>query len=88
MDGSVGVAASEDQARENDAKGVLEGGRGEAEAMELEEIAVVEAVAEQTAAMEAVEIEREPAEKRREVGLDGGIGLRSRVERRGGSKGG
>ena len=50
--------------------------------MELEEIAVVEAVAEQTAAMEAVEIERKPAEERREVGLDGGIGLGSCVERR------
>lgn len=58
--------------------------------MELEEIAVVEAVAEQTAAMEAVEIERKPAEERREVGLDGGIGLGSCVERgrrgRGGGK--
>ena len=60
----------------------MERGGGEAEAMELEEIAVVEAVAEQTAAMEAVEIERKPAEERREVGLDGRIGLGSCVERR------
>lgn len=52
--------------------------------MELEEVAVVEAVAEQAAAMEAVEIERKPAEERREVGLDGGIGLGSCVKRRGG----
>ena len=56
--------------------------------MELEEIAVVEAAGEQTAAMEAVEIERKPAEERREVGLDGRIGLGSCVERRRRRRGG
>ena len=52
--------------------------------MELEEVAVVEAVAEEAAAVERVEVKRQAAQKRREVGLDGGFGLRARVEGGGG----
>ena len=46
MNGSIGIVASQHQTRKNDAKRVLERGRGEAKAVELEEIAIVEAVTE------------------------------------------
>ena len=75
------VVASEEEAWEEETERVLKRGGGEVKTVDLEEIWVVEAVAEEAAAAQREEIERDVLERRRERRR-----LRRGSQRRGGGR--
>lgn len=75
------VVASEEEAWEEETERVLKRGGGEVKTVDLEEIWVVETVAEEAAAAQREEIERDVLERRRERRR-----LRRGSQRRGGGR--